>query len=464
VKLRAYTVRRGDFLRRFHLRAADSNAVLIIDAGEMLHLNPTAAFLARLALESVPAARAAAALRRRYGNIAAAEARRATDEIYALIEKLAAADATCPIRELSIQRIKPLSRPLVAPLKADLALTYDCNNYCPHCYNRDNDRRARLQGADIVVRPSRLHRAGETPSAQDNRGQRLTASQWRKVIKRLARAGVPHVIFTGGEPTLCDDLVPLVRHAARLGLVCGLNTNGRRLAGPDLARRLRDAGLDHVQITLESPRPSVHNAMTAAASFEETVAGIRNSLAAGLHTITNTTLTRQNAADAPRLVEFLHGLGVRTFAVNGMIHSGGGCRSPRALPPDELAPLLVRIRDMAVEHGMRFLWYTPTEYCRLSPLELELGPRRCNAGEGSICVEPNGDVIPCQSYYVSVGNILRDPWPRIWNSDLFLGFRNRVKNPLGTGLPERCAGCPDLSVCGGGCRLERESRCSAPLP
>ena len=72
---------------------------------------------------------------------------------------------------------------------------------------------------------------------------------------------------------------------------------------------------------------------------------------------------------------------------------------------------------------MRFLWYTPTEYCRFSPFEIGIGVKRCNAGEYSICIEPNGDVLPCQSYYVSAGNLLSDPWESIWESELFRSFR-----------------------------------------
>ena len=98
---------------------------------------------------------------------------------------------------------------------------------------------------------------------------------------------------------------------------------------------------------------------------------------------------------------------------------------------------------------MRFLWYTPTDYCRLSPLELELGPRRCNAGEYSMCIEPNGDVLPCQSYYAVAGNILRDPWQRIWNSDLFRGFRRSRWPPRGM-RPER--GMPAMPGVAGLCR------------
>lgn len=107
---------------------------------------------------------------------------------------------------------------------------------------------------------------------------------------------------------------------------------------------------------------------------------------------------------------------------------------------------------------MRFLWYTPTEYCQLSPLELRLGMKRCNAGEYSCCIEPNGDVLPCQSYYQPAGNLLRDPWERIWESPLFRAFRNRGSEPEAAGLPEKCRHCPDFPVCGGGCPLEREAR------
>jgi radical SAM protein with 4Fe4S-binding SPASM domain len=112
---------------------------------------------------------------------------------------------------------------------------------------------------------------------------------------------------------------------------------------------------------------------------------------------------------------------------------------------------------------MRFLWYTPTEYCRMNPVELEIGAKRCNAAEYSICVEPNGDVLPCQSFYVSAGNILRDPWEKIWNSELFRSFRERELDPRWAGLPEKCWECPDLPLCGGGCRIEREARDGAVL-
>jgi radical SAM protein with 4Fe4S-binding SPASM domain len=269
---------------------------------------------------------------------------------------------------------------------------------------------------------------------------------------------VPHVILTGGEPTLHPDLPAIIRHADARGQIVGMNTNGRRLADRALVDALVAAGLNHVQVTLESSRAAVHNAMTASSAFDETVRGIQNALAGGLHTITNTTLTQRNRDHVVEIVDFLYALGLHTFAMNGMIYAGGGISEPDALPAEALAGLLAAVRDRAADLGMHFLWYTVTDYCRFSPLELDLAPKRCNAAEYSMCVEPNGDVLPCQSYYVAAGNLLTDSWDAIWNSALFRSFRDRERDPQSAGLPEACRDCPDLALCGGGCRLEREAR------
>jgi radical SAM protein with 4Fe4S-binding SPASM domain len=185
---------------------------------------------------------------------------------------------------------------------------------------------------------------------------------------------------------------------------------------------------------------------------------LQNAIESDLHAITNTTLMRMNADTIVGTVEFLHSIGVKTFAINGMIYSGGGASTGQALREEEMVPRLIEIRDCARELGMKFLWYTPTEYCRLSPVELEIGAKRCNAGEYSLCVEPNGDVLPCQSFYAAAGNLLRDPWEQIWRGDLFRSFRDRELDPAASGLPEKCWECPDLPLCGGGCRIEREAR------
>ena len=117
------------------------------------------------------------------------------------------------------------------------------------------------------------------------------------------------------------------------------------------------------------------------------------------------------------------------------------------LTEQELIPITQNVSSLADELSMRFIWYTPTQYCSFNPIEQGLGPKRCSAAKTSIGVEPNGDVIPCQSYFESVGNILENDWETIWNSKLFDDIRNLKF------IEPRCVKCEMLDICGGGCPL-----------
>jgi radical SAM protein with 4Fe4S-binding SPASM domain len=418
---------------RIHLRVEPSgNGVLFVDVTDVVHLNATATLMAKMALDGVERYEARARLAAWYPDADRAQISRELETIYDMVDGFRDPDGDCPTCELSdTMEMSPMfSIDINAPYKVDIALTYGCNNECPHCYN-ENDR---------LQMPS------------------LHVENWYKVLDKLGELGVPHLILTGGEATLHPDLPQVIRYADQLGMVVGLNTNGRHIAHKPYMDQLGEAGLNHVQITLGSCQPEVHDAMMGAKSFTQTVQGIENALASKVHVITNTTLMRTNMDHVEEIIEFLYSLGIRTFAMNGMIYSGGGFATGAAIDEREMPALLVRVRDKAQELGMRFLWYTPTEYCRMSPVELEIGAKRCNAGEYSLCIEPNGDVLPCQSYYVSAGNILNDPWEKIWDGELFQSFRYREEDPKGYGLPEKCWTCPDLPLCGGGCRIEREAR------
>ncbi len=123
--------------------------------------------------------------------------------------------------------------------------------------------------------------------------QELTTGAWEKILDLLWKAGIPQVVFTGGEPTLREDLVSLVHTAKHF--VTGLITNGTRLAA--LAVPLCAASLDYVQVTIESADAAIHDRMTTVSgSHAQTTAGITQALQTGLQVVTNPTLTRENGA------------------------------------------------------------------------------------------------------------------------------------------------------------------------
>jgi radical SAM protein with 4Fe4S-binding SPASM domain len=402
-----------------HLRHNDDGrAELFINANQVYRLNPTAALMASLVLSDTPPEAAV----RRLSGVFRADRRRLAEDLAAFrasLEGLLDPGTVCAVHDLDLEILAPFSEIPAAPYRMDLALTYRCNDNCAHCYN------------------ARPRTYPELPTAD-----------WRTILDRLWAVGIPHICFTGGEATLRHDLPDLVTHSHGLGHVVGLLSNGRRLSDNNFVRRLAAAGLDHVQITLESSREEVHDGMVGSrGAWRQTVDGIRNALECGLFVMTNTTLLTDNVGHIGETIDFLAGLGVPTIGCNALIHAGHGSEVGSGLAERSLAPVLQNVRDRTETHGQRLIWYTPTQYCDFDPVEAELGVKGCTAARYNMCVEPDGAVLPCQSYYQPVGNILGDAWDSIWNHELSRWLRERKY------LTDDCRVCSLVTECGGGCPL-----------
>ena len=323
---------------------------------------------------------------------------------------------TCPFTSFDIKIKTPDNSQLKAPLRVDLALTYRCNSNCGHCY------------------------AGGPRQTKE-----LSTDEWMKIIRKVRDFEVPNVVFTGGESLMRDDLETLIAGAERLGIVTGLITNGRLLTKERVAS-LKKAGLDYAQITIESPDPEIHNAMCRVECFDETVAGIRNTIGE-IYTTTNTTITTANKDTVVDLVPFLHKLGIKRFGMNAIIRAGRGVEA-EGVTYEELKVLLPEVIAKAEQLGMEFLWYTPTKYHKMNPVEMGLGVKACSAARITLAVEPDGGVIPCQSYFKPIGNALTDEFPTIWETELAKCLREHKF------ASEKCLKCIQFTMCGGGCPLE----------
>lgn len=413
---------------RIHLRLDPGGVgTLIVNSNRIMHLNPTAALMTYLVLEKVDEASAIKSIQKRY-HVSRGQALSDLQEISLQLTELLRPDGACPIHDLDLDTLAPFSARPTAPYRLDLALTYRCNNDCAHCYNVEHSKP--VKGAE-----------GE-----------FTTEQWKRVLDKAWTLGIPHIIFTGGEPTLRDDLPELIAHAEKNGQITGLNTNGRRLLDDRYVAHLVESGLDHVQITLESSDSAVHDEMVRAeGAFQQTVRGIRNALAAPLYVMTNTTMLQTNIGTIPATLDFLAEIGVPTVGLNALIYSGRGATVGTGLKENELKTLLAIARQRTDARGQRLIWYTPTQYCNFDPVEMELGIKGCTAALYNMCVEPDGGVLPCQSYYHQLGNILTDEWDSIWNHELAVRLRERK------GLPKKCEGCLLLHECGGGCPLQFEA-------
>jgi len=413
---------------RIHLRIdPDGFGTLMVNAARIYHLNETACFMAWLFLNGKTEHEAVSRISQVY-QIPSPDAKTDYLAFFPSIETLIHPDSTCPVCDLDLEINTPFSARPTAPYRMDLALTYRCNNNCAHCYN---------------ARPRNF--------------PEISTGQWKKVIDRCWQIGIPHIIFTGGEPTLRDDLAELISYAQSLGQITGINTNGRRLSDVNYLESLIAAGLDHVQITLESSDRDIHDKLVChSGAWDETIAGIKNAVASKLYMMTNTTLLQENSDHLEETLKFLHNVGVPTVGLNALIYSGRGETVGTGLPETRLPALLDTARRLTSEFGQKLIWYTPTQYCHFDPMSLQLGIKGCTAALYNMCIEPDGSVIPCQSFYQPLGNILKDKWSSIWEHPLSVSLRERKNVPSG------CTSCAMLQECGGGCPLHQLT--SQPIP
>lgn len=331
---------------------------------------------------------------------------RLSDDLATMIRSLVAiARGQEPEAEVAPLTLGEYAPEMTAPHRMDLMVSamtrggaWHCNQKCLHCY---------AAGQPL----------SDTPE--------LTTAQWKEILAKLRAANVPQVTFTGGEPTLRADLVELVEVAQ--WFVTRLNTNGRLLT-PELCRRLYEASLDSVQVTLYSHDPAIHNALVGAEGFDDTVAGIKNAVAAGLSVSVNTPLCSLNE-DYAATVRFVNGLGVRYVTCSGLIPSGsaeGAESRATRLTEEQLADVLRRAVTAAEELEMEVDFTSPgwLKEETLRSLGLTLVPS-CGACLSNMAIAPDGGVIPCQSWLSSqpLGNMLTDDWDKIWQSQRCAAIR-----------------------------------------
>jgi len=344
--------------------STDGRGLLVINAATVLHLNQTATEYARLLIQGAGEEEAARTMARRYrvsSATARADYRRLRDHIFTL----ATSTDLCPVTYLDLERAEPFSAETAAPYRVDLALTY------------------------------RVDEAGGLDQEARRRVDReLTTEEWQAGLRTLWEVGVPHVCFTGGEPTVREDLVELVRYAEEQGLVTGLLTDGRRLREPEYLDSLLLAGLDHLQITLASHQPEVHDGIVGReGAWAETDAGLRNALAGDIYVV----------------VAYLAELGVPAVALSSPLMAvAEGER-------EQLQSALEEAQNAAHEHGLTLVWDLAAPYSHVNPVEMEAGLSPEQVVRQHLYVEPDGDVLPAQGYNVVLGNLLRDPWEAIWD-------------------------------------------------
>lgn len=354
---------------RLHLRVEnDGSGLLVINAATVLHLNQTAAEYAFHIVNQTPPKEAVSEIAHRY-RVSAKQAEEDFNTMRGQIDALITTPDLDPVTYLGMERHTPYSDQISAPYRLDCALTYKLP-----------------EGSSLQAAP---HKRVD---------RELSTEEWKTILNKAWEAGIPHILFTGGEPTLRDDLPELIAHAENNGQVTGLLTDGLRLGDTKYLNELLQAGLDHTMIILQPNQKDSWDSLSSFTYWSET-------LNEDIFVSAHLTLTNENAQGSLELINKITEAGVSAISLSENDKS--------------LTEQLQIARNHADENDIDLIWDMPVPYSSLNPVNLELESEEDThfvdgAGKGWLYVEPDGDVLPGQGVNIVLGNLLQAEWASIW--------------------------------------------------
>jgi organic radical activating enzyme len=346
---------------RLHLRIEPGGAgVLIINASTVLHLNLTATEFAYHLVKQTPREEALQSIVARF-NISYMQAKEDFMGFVNRINTMINEEDLDPVTYLDFQLEKPFQGIPVAPYRMDCAITY------------------KLYG-DLENKLSPVERVK----------RELSTEEWKTVLTKAWNAGIPHVIFTGGEATLRPDLPELLQISEDLGQVTGLITDGLRLSENEYLDRLLNAGLDHLLITLDTAN-------------EQSWEALKDVIQQDIHTTVHLTLNERTIEDTNPILIRLKEMQVTHLSLTTSNKT--------------LSEAFQKVRDTAANMGFNLVWNLPVPYSHYNPVEMETENGVSNpegAAKGWIYLEPDADVLPEQGVNVVLGNLFEDTWEQVW--------------------------------------------------
>jgi radical SAM protein with 4Fe4S-binding SPASM domain len=314
------------------------------------------------------------------------------------------------------------------PLSVHFDITYRCNERCVHCYLDHDD-------------------LGE-----------MTTAEIEDVLDQLADAGVFFLALSGGEVLMRRDFFDIVEHARRRLFNVKIKTNGVMIREPE-ARRLRQLGVEQVQISVYSHRPEVHDGITKLpGSLRRTIEAIRFLKLQGLKVSMANVLMTANLFDNQGVMSLAKDLGV-SYTLD-----------PTITPKIDGNTAVLALRAPAAELRRVFrneeLVGNVAEFCAppAAPDEDVMDGYPCSAGHTSCYISPYGDVFPCVQFPLPSGNLRREKFVEIWQHSSALkevrSIRARDLTTCSTcSHVGSCSRCPGLAYMEGNMRGPSSADC-----
>ena len=293
-------------------------------------------------------------------------------------------------------------------------------------------------------------RAAAQPTASP---AELTPAEGLRLLECIAAFAKPTIILTGGEPMLRPDIYRLAARARELGLNPVLAPCGMFLTD-ETARRLVEAGIRHISLSLDGATAETHDAFRGApGAFVGCLRAVEAARGAGLAFQINTVVTRHNLHELPAILELATRLGASVFNPFLLVPTGRGqLIADQAIEPRQYEETLewlaerrqagLAIRVTCAPHYQRVLRQKRTKQLTC------LAPGGCLGGKAFAFVSAAGKVQTCGFLDLECGDLRRESFDfrKIWQTaPVFLKLRNADN------LAGKCGLCEFRHVCGG-CR------------
>ncbi len=302
-------------------------------------------------------------------------------------------------------------------------LTYRCPLRCPYCSN---------------------------PTDLAAHGAELTTDDWCRVFEEAEALGVMQLHLTGGEPLARKDLEVLAKRAHDLGLYTNLVTSGVPLTRARL-EALAEAGIDHVQVSVQSATPALADEIAGYAGHAQKLAVMRWVKELGLPLTMNVVLHRANLGEIDALVALAESVSAdRLELANTQYVSWALSNRAQLLPTREQ---IEAAAQAAAPHRDRLRGTMDVLFVK--PDYFGTTPKACMDGWARRFVQviPDGRVVPCHAATsitsLTFDNVREQSLQAIWTrSPAMLAYRGEAW------MKEPCASCDRRSIDFGGCRCQ----------
>jgi len=245
----------------------------------------------------------------------------------------------------------------------------------------------------------------------------LSTAEVISLLDDISRAGGIEVCFSGGEPLLRSDILLLVNHAHKIGLVTRLITNGV-LLNEQVIKDLKQAGLNWCSISIDSPKPQIHDEFRGyTGCFEKAINGLRmlvkHQIPCSIITVARKDLIYSGGLE--EIVNLGQDLGVTVVRINFPV--------PIGRFKDQQEQVLSFEEREKVRKLLR---------CGIVSMESPREGTKCTAAVTKINVLPNGDITPCVFVPLSYGNIRQRKLIEIWRDmeDYIRRYKEKGQCPM----------------------------------